>query len=158
MLVSFLLCLNLLNPLFIKKIFNMKLTTEQKIQNLITKIRKSNNITYEQMSVILTKSGYTVQSTSLRRLGVGKTQSIPVYLANGLVKCFGLSISTNEVLSASGYEFLLDDNLSDYERELIISLRLVPDDARNGIVQSLKMYLNTFSKYVGKLKESVSTK
>ena len=134
----------------------MKITTEHKIKKLISRIRSDNNITYEQMSVILTKAGYPVQSTSLRRLGVGKAQSIPVYLANGIIKCFGISVSTSEILSASGYEFILDDQLKDHERQFIIALRQVPEETQIGIVQSMKLGLTTLTAYLEKLRQSIS--
>ena len=131
-------------------------TSQQKIPEIISNIRSDNNITYEQMATILSKAGYPVQSTSLRRLAVGKAQTIPVYLANGLIKCFGLSVSTSEILYACGYEFVLDDQLQDHERELILALRQVPEDAQIGIVQSMKMGLVTMQNMVAKfLKENV---
>ena len=119
-----------------------------KLAKIINKIRKDNNITYKQMCLMLKNNGYEIQEANLRRLGTGVASSLPVYVANGLAKTFDNTISSSELLNAMGLEFIVDDNLSDDEKALIMHIRAYPFETQSTLIESLKLAINNFVKIV----------
>jgi hypothetical protein len=118
--------------------------TGVRLKNLIEKIKYQNNISYPQMAEILTQAGYEVQPINLRRIGHGIAQSLSVHLANGLIDCFGHTITATEVFYAMGFEFVLNDELTDKERELISGVRSYPANAQIPLLDSLLNAIKTF--------------
>ena len=119
-----------------------------KLATIINKIRKENNITYRQMCLMLKNNGYEIQEANLRRLGTGVASSLPVYVANALAKTFDNTISSSELLNAMGLEFIVDDNLSDEEKALIMHIRAYPAETQRTLIESLKLAINNFVKVV----------
>ncbi len=119
-----------------------------KLATIINKIRKENNITYRQMCLMLKNNGYEIQEANLRRLGTGVASSLPVYVANALAKTFDNTISSSELLNAMGLEFIVDDNLSDEEKALIMHIRAYPSETQRTLIESLKLAINNFVKVV----------
>ena len=119
-----------------------------KLATIINKIRKENNITYRQMCLMLKNNGYEIQEANLRRLGTGVASSLPVYVANALAKTFDNTISSSELLNAMGLEFIVDDNLSDEEKALIMHIRAYPAETQRTLIESLKLAINNFVKIV----------
>mgnify|MGYP003142400591 CR=1 FL=1 len=115
-----------------------------RLKNLIEKIKSQNNITYPQMAEILTQAGYEVQAINLRRIGHGIAQSLSVHLANGLIDCFGHTVTATEIFYAMGFEFVLNDELTDKERELISVVRSYPANSQIPLVDSLLNAIKTF--------------
>ena len=130
--------------------------TGNNLKLLIEKIKNQNNITYPQMADILNNAGYPVQAINLRRIGHGIAQSLSVNLANGFIKCFGHTITAKEIFYAMGYEFVLDDDLKDHERELISLIRQLPEDTQLGITKSIKQGLSTLLSNMTKLFTEIS--
>ena len=120
-----------------------------RLKDLIEKIKSQNNITYPQMAEILTQAGYEVQPINLRRIGHGIAQSLSVHLANGLIDCFGHTVTATEVFYAIGYDFVLNDDLTDKERELISVVRTYPKKAQIPLLDSL---LNAIKHFVTALR------
>ena len=118
--------------------------TGVRLKNLIEKIKTQNNITYPQMAEILTQAGYEVQAINLRRIGHGIAQSLSVHLANGLIDCFGHTVTATEIFYAMGFEFVLNDELTDKERELISVVRSYPANSQIPLVDSLLNAIKTF--------------
>ena len=119
-----------------------------KLAKIINKIRKENNITYRQMCMMLKSNGYEIQEANLRRLGTGVASSLPVYVANALATTFDNTISSTELLNAMGLEFIVDDNLSDEEKSLIMHIRAYPIETQRTLIESLKLAINNFVKIV----------
>ena len=73
---------------------------------------------------------------------------MPVYVANALATTFDRTISSTELLNAMGLEFIVDDNLSDEEKSLIMHIRAYPVETQRTLIESLKLAINNFVKIV----------